>query len=97
MNFLQTKFSKLNFPTFEYENPSGWIYKCDRFFKINGIGDHEKVGLASLHLKGRALEWFQGYEVSDKEIHWQQFSIDVISRFGPSTYDNPIGQITKLK
>ena len=37
-NSFQTKFSKLNFPNFEGENPCGWIYKCDRFFKINGIG-----------------------------------------------------------
>ena len=30
---FQTKFSKLNFPNFEGENYSGWIYKCDRFLK----------------------------------------------------------------
>ena len=38
-NSFQTKFSKLNFPNFEGGNPSGWIYKCDIFFKINGIRD----------------------------------------------------------
>ena len=38
------------------------------FLKFNGIGDHE-IGLTSLHLDGRALEWFQGYEVGNKEIH----------------------------
>ena len=42
-NFFQTKFFKLNFPNFEGGNPNGWIYKCNRFFKINRIGDHEKV------------------------------------------------------
>ena len=69
----------------------------DRFFKINGIGDNENVGLVPLHLEGWALEWFHGYEASDKEINWQQFSIDVVSRFDPNAYDSPIGQITKLK
>ena len=57
-NFFQTNFSKFNFPKFEGKNPSEWIYKCDNFFKINGIGDQEKVGLASLHLEGRVLELF---------------------------------------
>ena len=36
-------------------------------------------------------------EASNKKINWTQFSIDVVSRFGPSVYSNPIGQITKLK
>ena len=71
--------------------------KCDRFFKINGIKDQENLRLASLHLKGNVLEWFQGYGTSNMEINWTQFSIDFVSRFDPSVYDNPIGQITKLK
>ena len=48
----------------------------------------------SLHLEERVLEWFQGYEASNKEIDWTQFSINVVSRFGPSVYDNPIRKIT---
>ena len=42
-HMVQTSFK----PSFQGENPSGWIYKCDNFLKINGIGDYEKVGLAS--------------------------------------------------
>ena len=68
-HMVQTSF-KPSFPNFLGENPSGWIYKCDNFLKINGIEDYEKVGLASLHLEGRALEWFQGYEASNKELNW---------------------------
>ena len=59
--------------------------------------DQENIRLASSHLERRALEWFQGYEANNKEIKWTQFSIDVVSRFGLSVYDSPIGQITKLK
>ena len=32
--FFQTRLSKLNFPNFGDVNPSGWIYKCDRFLKL---------------------------------------------------------------
>ena len=49
---LQTKFSKLGFPNFESRNQIGGFTNV-RFFNINGIKDHEKVGLASLHLEGR--------------------------------------------
>lgn len=82
---------------FDGDNPNGWIYKCGRFFSENGIVNEEKVGLASIHLEGKALEWFQGYEAGNKEFTWDQFSHEVILRFGPSTYDSPMGQLSKLK
>ncbi|KAK9211752.1 hypothetical protein WN943_001129 [Citrus x changshan-huyou] len=50
----QMRFSKLNFPTFEGENPSGWVYKCERFFKYNGVEESDMVGLATIHLEGKA-------------------------------------------
>ena len=43
------------------------------------------------------MEWFQGYKASNMEINRTQFSIDIVSKFGPSVYDSLIGQITKLK
>ncbi|KAH9699109.1 hypothetical protein KPL71_024219 [Citrus sinensis] len=93
----QMRFSKLNFPTFEGENPSGWVYKCERFFKYNGVEESDMVGLATIHLEGKALEWFQGYEVAIAEPSWRQFSTDLMARFGPGTYDNPVGQLSKLR
>ncbi|KAH9733790.1 hypothetical protein KPL71_017135 [Citrus sinensis] len=96
-NSVQTRFSKLNFPKFEGENPNGWIYKCDRFFNINGIVEEEKVEMVSIHLEGHALEWFQGYEAGHENINWESFSTDIIAHFGLSAYDSPVGQLTKLK
>ena len=90
-NSIQTRFSKLNFPKFEVENPSGWIYKFNLFFNINGIVEEEKIELASINLEGHALEWFQGYEVGHENINWESFSTDVVARFGPSAYDSPVG------
>lgn len=31
-SFLYQKFAKIEFPRFYGENPSGWLYKCERFF-----------------------------------------------------------------
>ena len=92
-----TKYSKLNFPTFEGENPKGWVYKCKRFFKYNELPKLEKVGIASMHLEGKALNWSQGYEPSVKHLNWETLATDITARFRQGTYDNPIGQITKLK
>ncbi|KAH9735939.1 hypothetical protein KPL71_017914 [Citrus sinensis] len=53
--------------------------------------------MASIHLEGHALEWFQGYEAGHENINWESFSTDIIARFGLSAYDSPVGQLTKLK
>ena len=71
--------------------------KCERFFKYNEVLEPEKVGIASIHLEGKALDWFQGYEASDKVLNWKMFSMDLTTRCGQKTYDNSIGQITKLR
>lgn len=56
----QTRFSKLNIPTFEGENPSRWVYKCERFFKYNRVEESDMLGLATIHLERKTLGWFQG-------------------------------------
>lgn len=43
------------------------------------------------------LNWFQGYEAGHENVNWESFSTDVVARFCPSDYDNPVGQLTKLK
>ena len=73
------------------------MYKCERFFKYNELLEQEKVGIAFIHLESKALEWFQGYEASVKELNWKTFAADVIVRFGSGMYDNPMGQIIKLR
>ena len=59
---VQTPF-KLSFPNSIFQILKvriivGGFTNVTDFLKINGIEDYEKVGLASLHLEGRALEWF---------------------------------------
>lgn len=55
------------------------------------------MAIGSIHLEGRALKWFQGYEDANGDINWKKLSIDVISQLGPNFYDSPIRQLTKLK
>ena len=52
---LQTRFSRLDFPRFDGENPTGWIYKAEQFFHYQRTEPNEKVLLASFHLQDEAL------------------------------------------
>ena len=54
------------------------MYKCERFFEYNEVLEQEKVRIVSIHLEGKALEWFQGYENFVKEFIWNTFVVDVI-------------------
>ena len=54
------------------------MYKWERFFEYNEVLEQEKVRIVSIHLEGKALEWFQGYETFVKELNWNTFTVDVI-------------------
>lgn len=45
------------------------------------INDEQKVDLAALDLKGLAEVWFSSYVTGRKNIIWEEFIVDVCSRF----------------
>ena len=72
---------KVEFPMFDGTNPRGWIKKCTRYFTLCKIPDDQKVDLASLHLYGKAEVWFGGYILARKRVAWEDFVMDLSSRF----------------
>jgi hypothetical protein len=58
---VQPRFAGLDFPRFNGEDPTGWIYIAEQFFHYQGTTAIEKVLLASFHLQGEALQWYQWY------------------------------------
>lgn len=52
---IGTRYTRLDFPRFNGEDPTGWLYKCERFFDFNSVEAIHWVKLAVLHLEGRAL------------------------------------------
>lgn len=91
------KYAKIEFPRFYGENPNGWLYKCERFFEYNSTDVLDKVKLASLHLEDLPLQWFQWFEKCHHHISWDLFKQGLIARFGPNTYEDAVGDLTKLK
>lgn len=73
------------------------MYKCDKFFQLNGIEENQKLQLASLHLQDRAMTWFRWFEKSHTLRTWTEFSRVLLLRFSASAYEDPVGQLTKLK
>ncbi|KAI3777374.1 hypothetical protein L1987_47174 [Smallanthus sonchifolius] len=51
-------YNKINFPIFSDGDPRGWILKAEKYFHYYNIPDEEKVDVASMYLKGDALDLF---------------------------------------
>ena len=46
---VQTRISRVDFPQFNGEDPTEWIYKAEIFFKYQNNADEEKITLTSFH------------------------------------------------
>jgi hypothetical protein len=61
---------KMDFPRFEGENPADWLYKAKQYFMIHETHKDEKIPMASFHLEGVALTWFQDAEGTGQVSTW---------------------------
>lgn len=61
--------------------------------------DNAKVALASLHFKGRALQWHQGFmktRITRDWPSWGEYVRALFSQFGTALYDDPMGDLKDL-
>ena len=56
VNFIKNL--KLEFPRFQGEDPTCWVYRAKQFFSYQKNLEHQQVVMASYHLDGEALIWF---------------------------------------
>jgi len=64
---------RLEFPKFSGEDPASWVYKANQYFKYYSTPIIEELMLASFHMEGEALIWFQDSEEAGLLLigsHW---------------------------
>jgi hypothetical protein len=91
-----TRSVKVNFPKFD-ANPSGWIYKANKFFYHHRTPYNQRLILASIHMEGKALVWYQDMDMSGYLPNWTVLTQSLMQRFGPSTYDDPMESLARLR
>lgn len=52
-------YKKLDLPTFDGQNPNGWILVAERFFKFYRLSEEVEPEASVVALNGDALFWFQ--------------------------------------
>lgn len=65
----------MDFPKFvDGDDLLGWLYKAKHYFNFFSIEDSKKVKLASFHMEGKALQWFQWAKCITQYPSWEEFS-----------------------
>lgn len=88
---------RIDFPHFDGDNPSGWIFKANQYFEIHQTSPNQKLLLASYHMEGEALIWYQDAWESGQLTSWEVFVRALLLRFCPTAYDDPMEALTRLK
>ncbi|KAA8535119.1 hypothetical protein F0562_030122 [Nyssa sinensis] len=94
---IQTRAIRLDFSKFDGEEPNDWIYRVTQFFTYHQTNPYHRVLLASFHMEGKALTWFQDLEASGGITSWEGFTQSLLTRFGPSILDDPMETLTRLR
>jgi hypothetical protein len=78
---------RLDFPRFDGENPAGWSYKVKQFFEYYQTPLFQRIRMASFHMEGEALVWFQDADELGQFPTWDAFLQALLTRFGPAIND----------
>ncbi|KAF5468658.1 hypothetical protein F2P56_012797, partial [Juglans regia] len=88
---------RLDFPHFNGENPSAWIFKASQYFEFHQTTPAQKLLLASYHMEGEALVWYQEALDTAQFVSWETLVHAMLVRFGPTAYDDSMESLTMLK
>lgn len=75
---------KLELPVFSGDDPTGWLFKAEHYFTINGVPECEKVISSAVWMEGMALVWFQWVEARKPRMDWREFQDLLLERFHSS-------------
>ena len=60
-----------------------WIYKCNQYFDVEEIAEHDKLKLASYYLDGMASCWHQNFmrSLGGQVVSWHEYVEALCCRF----------------
>ncbi|XP_031264307.1 uncharacterized protein LOC116122620 [Pistacia vera] len=95
---LAPKITKLDFPCYNgMDDPTGWTCRVEQFFEFQGMEEAEKLPMAGYHLERDVQLWYQSFKNQREGINWEVFKYELHLRYGPSTYQNFLGDLIRLK
>ena len=73
------------------------MHKAQQFFQLYSIPLNQRILFASYNMEDEALVCFQDAEDTGQFTSWEAFVRSLHTRFGISTYNDPMKALTKLR
>lgn len=93
---IAAKSMRVDMSRFSGANPYAWVSRVQRYFDYYHTPNNQRLMVASFHLDGATLDWFD-WTTKNELIHgWSDFLPALTKRFGPSEYEDHFGKLSKL-
>lgn len=79
--FFAIKGRRLEIPTFNGDDPDGWILRAERYFNLNRLNPDEQLEVAIISLEGDALRWFQWKNKRCPMKRWAELKALILRQF----------------
>lgn len=90
------KLPKLNFHSFDGENPELWQSNSESYFKMYEIDRSMWVRVATMYFTDAAARWLQSVEQQLASVSWEHFYRMVHDRFGCDQHKVLIRQLFNI-
>ncbi|CAM9000525.1 unnamed protein product [Rhodiola kirilowii] len=88
--FEPPRLPKLEVQTFHGDGPpDGWLFQLERYFEHHSVQPGQRMMVATFHMAGEALQWFQWMHATHQIYDWPSLARDLQAKFGPSAYTYP--------
>nr|KYP39247.1 Transposon Ty3-G Gag-Pol polyprotein [Cajanus cajan] len=79
---MRSWLKKVVLPTFEGNDPLGWLARAERFFEVHQVKPSERLRIAFISMEGKACHWFQYWRNQAKHPSWDEFTRALLKRYG---------------
>ncbi|MCH87096.1 retrotransposon gag protein, partial [Trifolium medium] len=88
---------KVELPTFDGEDPAGWISRAEVYFRVQDTRAEVKVNLAQLCMEGSTIHFFNSLINEDENLSWDQLKQALLERYGGHGDGDVYEQLTELR
>lgn len=92
-----TRLPKLNFPSFDGDNPKLWLSRTTNFMEFCRVPAYMWVKLASMHIIPPASRGLPSVEARLKSCSWNEFAQLLLDRFGREHHELLVRQFLSIK
>ncbi|GJZ68601.1 ty3-gypsy retrotransposon protein [Tanacetum coccineum] len=77
-------------------DPDAWLFAIQEYFTLLNTPVEQCLRIVGFNLEGATTEWFRWMSRNGLITDWERFVENVPDRFGPSKFEDPHGDLSKL-